>query len=111
MDAPDQENPSLLTQIFIQMPFVIMQAKGSSLIKQMALKCLLLLIKGYQWILSPVLGNHCRFHPSCSHYCHDALIEHGIFTGLFLGLKRILRCHPGNPGGIDPVPKKSTHNG
>jgi uncharacterized protein len=46
----------------------------------------------------------CRFYPSCSHYAHEAVDRHGIIKGLLLGLKRILRCHPFNDGGYDPVP-------
>lgn len=76
--------------------------------KQLLLKSLLLLVRFYQLFISPVLGNNCRFYPSCSHYCQDALHEHGPLTGSYLTLKRILRCHPGHPGGFDPVPKKSS---
>lgn len=81
--------------------------KTASLTREALLKGLLLLVRLYQLLLSPVLGSHCRFYPSCSHYCQDALHEHGIKTGLYLSIKRILRCHPGYPGGFDPVPKKS----
>ena len=84
-----------------------MLANGFSLFKRLILKGLLLLLRIYQLTISSFLGNHCRFHPSCSQYCHDALIEHGIFSGLLLSIKRISRCHPGDPGGFDPVPKKS----
>lgn len=72
--------------------------------------CLLLIVRAYQLIISPVLGPRCRFHPTCSHYCQEALVEHGFFKGLALTTKRILRCHPGHPGGYDPVPKKSQAN-
>ncbi len=65
-----------------------------------------LLIKLYQKIISPCLGQRCRFHPSCSHYCIDALNEHGMVHGLWLGIKRICKCHPLHPGGFDPVPKR-----
>ena len=71
------------------------------------IRLLWLLVRTYQLVISPVLGAHCRFYPSCSHYCQEALIEHGVFKGLFLTTKRICRCHPGHPGGFDPVPKKS----
>ncbi len=65
------------------------------------------LIKGYQYLISPLLGNNCRFYPSCSCYAHQALEYHGVIYGLWLSIRRILRCHPWNPGGEDPVPKHS----
>ena len=68
-------------------------------------RALLVLIKTYQWMISPVLGAHCRFYPSCSSYMYEAIETHGVWSGLWLGLKRLLRCHPFHPGGIDPVPK------
>ena len=65
----------------------------------------ILLIRLYQKILSPFLpANTCRFFPSCSHYAIDAIERYGTLKGLFLFLKRILRCHPLHPGGFDPVP-------
>lgn len=65
---------------------------------------LILLIKLYRYFLSPLLGPRCRFFPSCSEYAETALCNHGVFKGLFLSLRRLLRCHPFNPGGYDPVP-------
>jgi uncharacterized protein len=65
---------------------------------------LLLLIRGYQLVLSPFLGGQCRFHPSCSTYTAECLRLHGGFKGSYLGLRRILRCHPFHPGGFDPPP-------
>lgn len=65
---------------------------------------LLLLIRAYQLTVSPMLGNRCRFHPSCSEYSMDALRSHGLFKGLWLAFRRIGRCHPWHPGGYDPVP-------
>ncbi len=62
------------------------------------------LIKGYQWLISPLLGPRCRFWPSCSHYAIEALRTHGPFRGSVLAGRRILRCHPASAGGIDPVP-------
>ncbi|GGB95257.1 hypothetical protein GCM10011352_21670 [Marinobacterium zhoushanense] len=61
-------------------------------------------IKIYQYLISPLLGNNCRFYPSCSHYTLEAIETHGPLRGCWLGLKRILRCHPFSDGGIDPVP-------
>jgi hypothetical protein len=63
------------------------------------------LIRAYQILISPLFPQTCRFSPSCSRYAYDAIRAHGIFTGICLGLKRILRCHPFNPGGYDPVPR------
>jgi putative membrane protein insertion efficiency factor len=67
---------------------------------------LVALIKGYQYIISPLLGNRCRFYPSCSHYAVEALTLHGVVKGLYLALKRLLKCHPFHEGGLDPVPEK-----
>jgi len=64
----------------------------------------LVLIRVYQATLSPLLGNHCRFHPTCSDYAFQAISKHGLARGIFLGLRRILRCHPFHEGGFDPVP-------
>jgi hypothetical protein len=64
----------------------------------------ILLIKAYQYALSPMLGAHCRFHPSCSQYALEALERHGILRGSRLALWRLLRCNPWNHGGHDPVP-------
>lgn len=61
-------------------------------------------VRGYQLFISPLLGPRCRFYPSCSHYAIDALKQHGVLCGSWLALKRIGRCHPANPGGIDFVP-------
>ncbi|HSH49743.1 MAG TPA: membrane protein insertion efficiency factor YidD [Halomonas sp.] len=62
------------------------------------------LIRLYQWLISPLLGPRCRYWPSCSHYAVEALQVHGPWRGGWLALKRIVRCHPGCQGGIDPVP-------
>ncbi|MBT8367658.1 MAG: membrane protein insertion efficiency factor YidD [Deltaproteobacteria bacterium] len=62
------------------------------------------LIRIYQYTLSPLLGPACRFYPSCSEYAYQAIVRHGLLKGLFLAIKRILRCHPFNPGGVDSVP-------
>ena len=64
----------------------------------------LLLIRLYQKTISRVLPPTCRFTPSCSHYSYEAIEKYGLFKGGWMGLKRIARCHPFNPGGYDPVP-------
>ncbi len=58
----------------------------------------------YQKLLSPLFPSTCRFYPSCSEYAKQAIQKHGIVKGACLALKRVSRCHPGNPGGLDPVP-------
>ena len=60
----------------------------------------------YRWTLSPLLPRACRFHPSCSAYALEALREHGPFGGFLLAVRRLGRCHPFNPGGLDPVPPR-----
>ncbi len=67
-------------------------------------KILLLLIRAYQLTLSPFLGQHCRFTPSCSQYATQAIRKYGAARGTWLAIKRIGRCHPFCDGGYDPVP-------
>lgn len=67
-------------------------------------KLLIALIKAYQYVLSPLLGNHCRFYPSCSHYAVEAIERHGALRGGLLTIARLSRCHPWHEGGVDPVP-------
>ena len=71
------------------------------------------LIRIYQRTVSPLLGPRCRFYPSCSQYAVEALEAHGMLRGLWLALRRIVRCHPLHHGGFDPVPpapkSKATH--
>lgn len=67
-------------------------------------KILINLIRGYRYVLSPLLGNHCRFYPSCSRYAIEAFETHGPLKGLRLSGGRLLRCHPWHNGGHDPVP-------
>jgi putative membrane protein insertion efficiency factor len=74
--------------------------------KQLALG----LIRLYQRTLSPYIPSGCRYDPTCSHYTYEAISKHGFFVGIWLGIKRISRCHPFGPSGYDPVPsvKKRT---
>jgi len=65
------------------------------------------LLRGYQYLISPLLGNHCRFYPTCSHYAIEAIETHGAVRGTGLALGRLLRCHPWHAGGYDPVPGTS----
>jgi uncharacterized protein len=64
-----------------------------------------LLIRGYQLVVSPWLGDNCRFYPSCSQYTLEAIDRHGTLRGSWLGARRIACCHPFHPGGFDPVPE------
>ena len=66
------------------------------------------LIKVYQYLFSPWLGQHCRFHPSCSNYAMEAIKVHGPLGGSWLAVRRLGRCHPWHAGGYDPVPSPNT---
>jgi len=68
------------------------------------------LLRGYQVIISPLLGQTCRFSPSCSNYSMQAIERYGFFKGVYLTATRRLRCHPCHPGGHDPVPEKCSHH-
>ncbi len=65
---------------------------------------LIAILKLYRYVLSPLLGSNCRFHPSCSAYAIEALRKHGLLAGLKLTIWRVLRCNPWSAGGHDPVP-------
>jgi uncharacterized protein len=67
---------------------------------------LIALIKGYRYGIRPMLGQRCRFFPSCSEYTMEAVKTHGAAKGAFLGAKRIAKCQPWHAGGLDPVPEK-----
>jgi putative membrane protein insertion efficiency factor len=65
---------------------------------------LIVMIRIYQVVISPCLGDHCRFYPSCSEYSVDSIKKFGFIKGIYLAMRRIGRCHPYNDGGYDPVP-------
>lgn len=67
-------------------------------------RAVLLLLRSYKRIVSPLLPRACRFEPTCSVYMYEAVEKNGVAKGLYLGLKRLLRCHPFSAGGYDPVP-------
>lgn len=67
-------------------------------------KIALFLIRSYQILLSPVLGRSCRFYPTCSDYTYQAIKKYGFLKGIFMGSKRLLKCHPFHPGGVDLLP-------
>ena len=69
-------------------------------------RVLLLLLRGYQLAISPLLGQNCRFYPSCSDYAAQAIDLHGPARGSLLATRRLCKCHPWHPGGLDPVPAK-----
>ena len=72
---------------------------------------LILLVRAYQVTLSPLFSGCCRFEPSCSNYMIEALQRHGVFKGLYLGIRRLLRCHPFGGSGYDPVPDAAGRGG
>ncbi len=63
------------------------------------------LIRLYQLTLSSIMGRQCRFYPTCSSYAMEAIETHGVARGAYLAIRRITRCHPWHPGGVDPVPR------
>jgi len=78
--------------------------------RYLAIKC----IHGYRFLLSPWIGNQCRFYPTCSHYAEEAINVYGVTKGGYLTLRRLLKCHPWHAGGLDPVKRpeqpKPEHN-
>ena len=73
------------------------------MIKNIGAKCIIYLIDIYKYLISPLLGNNCRFLPTCSEYTKDSILKFGLVKGCWLGLKRILKCHPWGKGGYDPI--------
>ncbi len=78
--------------------------RGWACLEWVLVQVLLVPVRLYRRLLSPVLPPACRFHPSCSQYALDALQIHGPFRGSWLAMRRLMRCHPFHPGGLDPVP-------
>lgn len=78
--------------------------RAVALLELVLLHALLFPIRVYRRLLSPLLPPACRFHPSCSQYALDALTTHGPVRGAWLAARRLSRCHPFHPGGLDPVP-------
>jgi putative membrane protein insertion efficiency factor len=77
-------------------------------LKALPLASALLVIRGYQLLVSPLMGARCRYYPCCSNYALEALRLHGCARGTWLAAKRIARCHPYSSGGLDPVPALKT---
>jgi len=75
-----------------------------TMLRRLAVLPVVLLVRGYQLLVRPFLVGHCKFHPTCSEFALEALQEHGLLRGTGLAVRRVLRCHPFGPGGIDPVP-------
>jgi uncharacterized protein len=66
-------------------------------------RLVMMLLRGYKLVLSPLLPSACRFYPTCSEYMWEAVARYGAVKGIWMGLKRLGRCHPFHPGGVDPV--------
>ncbi|MEY3571341.1 MAG: hypothetical protein RIQ85_1461 [Pseudomonadota bacterium] len=71
---------------------------------------LLILLRIYKLAISPLLGQHCRFYPSCSEYAQQAIVEHGALRGSALACQRLCKCQPWHAGGVDLVPKRKLSN-
>ena len=80
---------------------------GQPALRNPVLGTLLQVIRGYRYFISPLIPPSCRFYPSCSEYAIHALMRFGLFGGLHLSVKRLLKCHPFYQGGVDPVPEAS----
>ena len=83
-----------------------MDFQAKSNIHRLLIQAALAPVKWYRYAISPLLGNNCRFHPSCSNFTVNAIESHGLIKGGYLSSKRILKCHPWCAGGYDPVPPK-----
>lgn len=77
---------------------------------EIIIKLIISFLKIYKYFISPLLGNNCRFYPSCSDYSMEALKKHGVAKGAVLTAKRIVKCQPFHEGGMDPVPQVKNNN-
>ncbi|MYL24053.1 membrane protein insertion efficiency factor YidD [Halomonas alkaliantarctica] len=78
--------------------------RGQKVLRHLVTLLLIGIVRGYQWVISPLLGPRCRFWPSCSSYTIEAIQVHGPLKGTWMAIKRMVKCHPGSDGGLDPVP-------
>ena len=105
-----QAGPFRFANVGRQPPLVAPSAPSQStrmvrIARAVTTRALLGLIRLYQLTLSPLVGGQCRFHPTCSHYAMQALTNQGVFKGSWLALKRLAKCHPFHPGGVDLPPE------
>ena len=77
------------------------------MLNKFIISTLLIIIKAYQLIISPIIGSNCRFLPTCSEYAIESLKSYGLIKGIFLTVKRIGKCHPWGSHGYDPIPSKN----
>ena len=89
----------------ICLPRIAIPARGAKLMQT----ALIALLRFYKLAVSPLLGNRCRFYPSCSDYAREAIQYHGAAHGTYLAVKRLCRCHPFSAGGVDLVPPPNAH--
>ena len=82
-------------------------ANPVSIVRRACVAVMIGVIDAYRYLLSPWIGQHCRFDPTCSRYARDAILSHGPLVGAWLALRRLSRCHPWHHGGYDPVPPPS----
>lgn len=105
LTLPDEDETQIVTGIVdvLEAGAAVLKRRRNCILRWMK-RLLLGLIRGYRYFVSPLLGPRCRFHPTCSVYAIEAIESHGPFRGAWLSAKRISRCHPWHPGGVDPVP-------
>ena len=79
--------------------------------RKWARRATMVAVRGYQLVISPILGPHCRFQPTCSEYARQAIESYGVLRGVYMGVQRICRCHPWHPGGYDPISELGAPDG